>query len=453
MTREHPNILILMSDEHRADVAGFAGNHVVKTPTLDRLAERGVVFRNAYAPSPICMPCRQALMSGRLPKSIGCLGFGDDLPPGSMTFARWFAQHGYRTVCAGKLHHMGPDQMQGWTSRPAGDLEVSGRYLEVDSKAEAMWRFKRRYNKWSYAEEVRRAGPGLSPYAVFDQQWTDTAIHVIDQHFVDSLYEKATPELPILLKVSLLQPHYPFLAPQQLLDYYLDRVEVYDEPSPDHPGLTMGRQVRLGEDVSHDDARRATAAYYAMIETVDQRFAQVLHALEAAGQDLDDWVIVYLSDHGDMLGQHGVWEKTQFFEGSVRVPFLITSPKRFSPGRVDQNVGLCDLFATLCHLAGLPCPDGLDSRSLSPLLSREHTDESVWSGDGDEAVSQYRGNLMIKRGALKYLLFPGIGPEVLFDLDADPSETTDFADQPEYRDRLKGMRSRARELGYEPYSC
>ena len=125
---KRPNILFLMSDQHRADVAGFAGDTVVRTPTLDELARTGVVFRNAYTPSPICIPGRQCLMSGQLPKTCNCEGW-IDLAPGYRTFAREFSRRAYTTVASGKLHHIGPDQMQGWRTRIAPDAEISDAYI------------------------------------------------------------------------------------------------------------------------------------------------------------------------------------------------------------------------------------------------------------------------------------------------------------------------------------
>jgi choline-sulfatase len=122
---ERPNIRFLMSDEHRPDVTGYAGDPVIRTPVLDRLAASGVVFDNAYTPSPICVPGRQSLMSGQLPRTAGCEQFGQDLAPGHMTFARRFAQWGYATVVSGKLHHQGADQMQGWTRRISGDISIA----------------------------------------------------------------------------------------------------------------------------------------------------------------------------------------------------------------------------------------------------------------------------------------------------------------------------------------
>ena len=180
--------------------------------------------------------------------------------------------------------------------------------------------------------------------------------------------------------------------------------------------------------VSDDTIRRATAAYYGMVETIDTYYGRVLQRLRDLGENLDDWIIIYTSDHGEMLGEHGIWEKTRFYEASVRVPLIIRWPKSFAGGRIiNENVNLCDLFATLCDLAGLEIPAGLDSRSLLPLLQGN---AAAWN---NESISQMgKDHVMIKRDALKYQYY-GEHPEVLFDLKTDPRETTNVATIPAYK--------------------
>ena len=441
---ERPNILFLMSDEHRPDVTGYEGDEVVQTPTLDALAETGVVFRNAYTPSPICVPGRQCLMSGQLPKTCGCEGWFD-LEPNYMTFARQFSRYAYSTVCCGKLHHQTWDQMQGWTSRPAGDLSVTGVYME-DKVDEEFERFGRPFSdiKWNDTKEVLRAGVGNSQITVNDEFWTEAALNSIERHFNDAQYDRENPNKPMMLKVSLIAPHYPYQIDEERFGYYLNRVEPFlDQQVSDHPFLSK-RQVRPGTDASERELRRATAAYYGMVDHIDTMYGSVLDQIEHVGQDLDDWIIIYTSDHGEMLGEHGIWEKQKFYEASARVPLVIRWPKGFEGGRViNENVNLCDLFATLCDLSGIPTPEGLDSRSLVPLLKGEDTS---WS---NETVSQFSRNVMIKQDHLKYQYYPDM-PEVLFDLEKDPSENTDFIDDPSYSDHLERFRSRLAELGHGP---
>lgn len=435
-----PNILFLMSDEHRFDVAGYSGDRIVRTPVLDRLAEDGVVFANAYTPSPICIPARQCLMAGQLPRTCGCEKYGDDLPPGSMTFARQLAENGYETVVSGKLHHMGTDQMQGWTRRISGDMHIHSSYL---GKRAQESRRPMGDVKWSDVKEIARAGVGRGQCVSHDEYAVEGALQFIEDYFCDPYYDREQTH-PLLLKVSLLQPHYPYMTSEEKFTYYLNRVEPYvNEKVFDHPFLSQ-RQVRPGVDASERELRRATAAYYGMVETIDSMYGQVLEALRRVGQNLDDWIIVYTSDHGEMLGQHGVWEKQKFFEASARVPLIIRYPKRFaSGGVVNENVNLCDLFATLCELTGTDTPSGLDSRSLLPLM------EGRAEGWDNETVSQFGGrNLMIKRDHLKYQYYGEDIPEVLFDLHRDPGETTNYLADPVYAEDVRAFRERRSVYGF-----
>lgn len=440
---KRPHILFLMSDEHRADVAGFAGNEVVRTPTLDKLAETGVVFNNAYTPSPICVPGRQCMMSGQLPKTCGCEGWRD-LAPGYRTFASEFARYAYTTTCAGKLHHQGIDQMQGWRNRIAGDLEIGdGSVRDAIPEEFAKYKPAPGTGKWGNQREVEEARPGDGPYQLFDRRVLNGTLEYFDRYFRDPLYLRPGNHRPLLYKMSLLQPHYPYFTDQRRFDYYHQRVPIYTDTPCDHPVLSLSQQNKPVSP-SQDAIRNATACYYGMIDTIDDYYGQALNRLELLGEDLDDWIIVYTSDHGEMLGQHGIWEKTRFYEASARVPLIIRWPKGFQGGRViDENVNLCDLFATLCDLAGLDIPPGLDSRSLAPLLKGESTH---WR---NESISQYNGHhVMIKQDALKYQYYGEEIPEVLFDLSTDPGETRNVLEEPEYADATSSFRKRLAELGH-----
>lgn len=446
---KHPNVLFLMSDEHRFNVSGFYGNSIIRTPNLDRLAKDAVVFDNAYTPSPICVPGRQAMMTGNFPRDIGCERFGADIEPNSMTWARKFSQHGYAAVCCGKLHHTGPDQMQGWSKRPFGDMDIAP--WAIEGKSEPDFQENRalaKGNKWSDTKECLRAAIGKGRYQVFDELTTESALSVLDNHFLDPMYDRPAKDQPLLLKVSLLQPHYPYFAEEDLFRYYLNRVEPYlYEEVFDHPFLSQ-RQVSVDGELKERDLLRATAAYYAMVEKLDQHFGRVLDKLEHCGQNLDDWVIVYTTDHGEMLGEHGIWEKQKFFEGSARVPLFIRYPKSFKHRRVQENVNLCDLFSTFTELCNLtPSEEELRSRSLVPLMKG---DKAEWNNVyHDESVSQFGSkNLMIKRGALKYQYYGEDAPEVLFDLDKDPSEKKNFINDAAYSEKVPLFRKRAKELGF-----
>lgn len=430
-----------MSDEHRADVTGYEGNSIIRTPVLDELASTGVVFSNAYTPSPICIPGRQSIMAGQFPRTTGCEKFGEDLSPGYMTYARKFAQYGYTTAVSGKLHHNGPDQFQGWTNRISGDI---GSIQTIEGCiSEEFERYKTPRNKWSQSKEVYKAGIGKGPGADHDEYAVKGVLNFIESYFNSSYYDRSQ-VAPLLLKVSLVQPHYPYLTDEEKFTYYLNRVKPYvNQEVSEHPFLSKW-QVAFDDHVAERDLRRATAAYYGMIETIDKHYGTVMNALHHVGQDLDDWIIVYTSDHGEMLGEHGVWEKQKFYEGSARVPLIIRWPKGLSGGKiVTENVNLCDLFATLADLANLDIPSNLDSRSLVKLMEGQ---AQTWD---NEAISQFGGtNLMIKQDHLKYQYYGTDMQEVLFDLKRNPEETINYVNFEEYAIKIEQFRIRSAELGF-----
>ena len=462
---DRPHILILMSDEHRADVAGFAGDSVVRTPTLDWLAEGGVVFQNAYTPSPICVPSRQCILAGQYPRSCGCEGWVD-LEPGYRTYPREFARHGYRTVACGKMHLLGPDQLQGWQQRPVGDVSCSRVPDPAPDYRSAIPDVQdddelnvAGMSKWSDRKEIYRAGPGR--VRLEDRMSTEGLRHWIDDAFAGTWYDRHQPERPSLLYLGLHDPHYPYICDEDAFRYYLPRVKPFACETPfDHPFLGLSpwppETLEAGVDISQRAVQRARAAYYAMVEGMDRHCAQVLESLRLAGEDLDEWIIVYLSDHGDQLGEHGVWEKQKFFEGSARVPFVIRAPKYLPAGKtIDANVSLVDLFPTLCELAGVPVPEGLDGVSLADL-AHGRQQYRVHGDTQDEVCSfflqQGYSNGMIKQGALKYQWYhherTGEMPEVLFDLARDPTESVNLIDDARYTHEKARFRARRDALGY-----
>jgi choline-sulfatase len=412
------NILFLMADEFRFDAAGFGGNSVARTPNLDRLAAGARIFENAHTPSPVCVPGRQCLATGKYAHQIDCERFSDDIAPGSQTFARWFSDHGYYTVVCGKLHHRGPDQMQGWMHRIGAETAVRWPSQYADRS-----QIGRR--KWAGAADLKNAGTGVSPLGIHDDYSVRGARDFLR---MQPLYAVPT-DIPLLMMVSLQQPHFPLLTEPDLLEYYHDRVPVYwDEPRAGHADLDKGR---LGpeEGVSEEDARRATAAYYGMVEQTDRRIGEVIRALEEAGHNLDEWTIIFTGDHGEMLGQHGLWEKRKFYNASVKVPLFVRGPG-IEPGRTAQICNLVDIFPTLTRLAGLPTPDGLSGSSLFA------------TGRDETTFSQYNGEqYMVREGLWKYLRFPDTD-EVLFDLSSDPGEQTNRAQDPACAARLASLRAK-----------
>jgi len=462
---DRPNVLVLMTDEHRPGVLGFAGDDVARTPTLDHLAETGVVFENAYTPAPSCVPARQSLRTGKLPRTWGQDGMDAFEDPEYRTLPLQFARHGYMTASGGKEHYRGWNQHVGWRKR-LGPTPMKQHGIgsgQVPDPAPSAFEGEKNLGdwKWSDATEIKRAGVGESRTQVQDRRVVEGVEQYVREFSSSPYYDRAQPDTPLLLKTSLIEPHYPFFVPDEdRFTYYLNRVDPFVEgPGDFHPVLSSGHTVVPAEDVSERDLRRVTAAYYAMVEHVDDLFGRVLDALRENGEDLDKWMIVFTADHGEMLGERGLWQKSQFWEPSVGVPLVVRWPAAFEPHTVEANVSLCDLYATLCDLADVPVPSGLDSRSLRPLLEGN---TATWHDHhGDEVVSQNVGNgaltgdiesqdLMIKREDLKYCFYGEEVPEVLFDLDRDPGETTNHIDDPAYADAVEQFRQRRAELGYGP---
>lgn len=418
------NVLFLMADEFRHDAAGFAGKRFASTPCLNALAEGAAIFTNAYSPSPLCVPARQCLATGLYPGHAGCLNFGDDLEPGAATFARHFSEHGYYTVCCGKLHHRGPDQMQGWLHRIGAEQAVRWPAAYAD-------RVQIGRKKWRGAKDIFEAGVGISPLGLADDLATTGACDFLRMHFGGR--NDLPPDIPVMLMVSLQQPHFPLLAPQELFEKYLPRVSVLEAVGPSgHPVLDQGR-LRPADGLLYSDFCRATAAYAAMVEQTDTRFAQVLSTLREVGQNPDEWLIVFCADHGDMLGEHGLWGKRKFYEGSVRVPLFVRAPG-VPPSTIPQNVNLVDIFPTLCQLTGLPIPTGLDGHDLF-VASEKDTTFSQLGAD----------QWMIKRGPWKLLLFPEFG-DVLFHLDDDPWEIVNRIADPECQCLIEELKEAGKAL-------
>jgi choline-sulfatase len=462
---DSPNVLILMNDEHRPDVAGFAGDDVVRTPTLDHLAETGTVFENAYTPAPVCVPARHSMRTGQLPKTWDRFGFEAFEDPEYRTLPLQFGRHGYMTAGGGKEHYFGWNQHVGWRKR-IGPTPMKQHGVGADRIPDpepGAFEGQGRNWKWSAAKEVKRAGVADSRTQVQDRRVTEGVEQYVREFFTGPYYDRAQPDTPLLLKTSLIEPHYPFFASEaDSFEYYLNRVEpTVEDPEEFHPVMSEARTggecriVRPGEDVTEREIRRATAAYYAMVERVDDLFGRVLDALEAAGEDLDEWVVVFTSDHGEMLGERGMWGKGQFYEPSARVPLIVRYPERFDPGTVEENVSLCDLYATLCDLADVPVPADRDSRSLVPLMAGETagwTNEAVVQdvSNGSLTDGVESEHLMIKRDHLKYCYFGEDNEEVLFDLEADPGETTNRIEEDAYAEAVGAFRERRAELGYGP---
>jgi len=439
-----PHILIFIDDEHRPDILPIEGNPNIRTPTLDRFIDQGAYFRNAYTPSPICVPARQCFLTGNYLEKCGTRGYGIPLPSEVVTIPGHLSRYGYHPVAAGKMHFAdGSDQMHGWYERIGRDIRGRNGYEPADDPLHQATTFHEEgTGKWSQAKEITNARVGMSSFMKQDKYTVDGALMYLDEFFVDATHDRPG-EGPLLLAVSLGCPHYPYQCPEELFNYYMQRVKPRVEDLPENFDCDNFFKIKVGKDVTYREAHRATAAYYGMIEWADTQFGRVISKLEALNV-LDDFVIVFLSDHGEMLGEKGLWEKQQYFDSSVRVPFFISWPQKFNRGSsiIKENVSLVDLFPTLCEIAQVPIPSGLDGRSLVPLMEGR---SDGWSNEVySELYHPLNGpSVMVKQDNMKYFRFEGRDwPEQLFNLDADPSENHNLIDNKAHVDDVKRLRAK-----------
>ena len=440
--RDRPHILLVMVDQLAAAFLPAYGHPVTKTPNIDRLAEGGVVFENAYTPSPLCAPSRASFMTGLLPSKTGVYDNSAEFPSSLPTFAHYLRLEGYRTCLSGKMHFVGADQLHGFEERLTTDVYPGDFGWTPD------WSKPGERVDWWYhnMSSVKEAGVAeITNQLEYDDE--------VAFHAVRRLYDYARFEgdAPLFLCASFSHPHDPYVARQRFWDLY-DEDEI-DMPAA--PGLPqdphsqrLWRDCAMDEvEVTEDDVRRSRHGYYASVSYVDEKIGEVLDAFEACGL-ADDSVVIFTSDHGDFLGEHGLFYKMSFREHASRVPLIVSAPGRFAPRRVREPVSLLDVLPTLADLARpglsseLAAP--IDGRSLLPLL-----DGAPESEDG-AALGEYLAEsalgpmLMIRRGRWKFI-HAASDPDQLFDLEDDPLELVNLAGEPAHADVVAAFRAEVAE--------
>ncbi|HLX97676.1 MAG TPA: choline-sulfatase [Roseiarcus sp.] len=422
MTAKAPNILIVMADQMAPAFLPIYGHGLVRAPNMLSLARDGIVFDSAYCASPLCAPSRASFMSGLLPSRTCVYDNAAEFAAGIPTFAHGLRARGYRTILSGKMHFCGPDQLHGFEERLTTDI------YPADFNWTPDWDRPEHRPSWYHnMGSVRDAGTCVrSNQLDFDDEAAFMAERAIFDH------ARSKDRRPFLLAASFSHPHDPFAIPRQYWDLYRD--EDIDMPAPGAALDPHSRRLRHvcamdAEPVTEAQVRAARRAYYGAIAYVDDLVGRLMGALRSAGL-AEDTIVILTSDHGEMLGERGLWYKMSFFEGSSRVPLVIANPGRFGPRRVAASVSLIDLMPTLVELAGgtvqsLGVPT--DGRSLAPHLRG--------AGGHDEAIGEYLAEgaiapiAMIRRGAFKFIHSPA-DPDQLYDLARDPGERANLADDP-----------------------
>lgn len=438
-----PNILMIMADQLTAKVLSFYGSsRSAKTPNLDRLARDGHVLQNAYCPFPICAPSRQAMLTGKLASELGVYDNGAEFCSAQPTFVHHLRNAGYYSALCGKAHFVGADQLHGYEERlttdvyPA-DLAWTPRW---DNDAE-IYPFEN--SGKTGIKALTLSGPVATSLNIeFDDEVCFTACKRLRDC---ARYKKGQ---PFFLNVSFGSPHDPYQSTPAFWELYTDEeIGMPDQPSvpydrQDPHTRQLYRHIGKIDWVPDDDTIvRSRRGYYAAVSYVDYQVGRLLDTLRECGF-YDNTIVIFTSDHGDMIGERGIWFKQTMYEQAVRVPLLFWGPGRVAPGRTEGSVSLVNLFSTILDCAGI------DSRAVSGV------GESIWplvTGISNETpaciycehtdANALSPILMVRRGRYKYVHSERWGCQ-LFDLENDPNEVKNRIDEPE----LEGEKTSLRQL-------
>jgi choline-sulfatase len=442
---DRPNIVLLQADQLAAGALRAYGNQVVRAPHLDRLAAEGVVFDRAYCNSPLCAPSRASMLTGLLPSAVGAFDNAADFSSSVPTFAHHLRRAGYRTALVGRMHFVGPDQLHGFDERLTSDVYPATYDMVPD------WRLpdEVRLPWYHNADSVLEAGVAVATVQRdFDEEVTFRSLrYLADQA------RRPGPE-PFLLVSSFIHPHDPYEPPAEHWHRY-DGVEIdlpqvpalpLDELDPHSRRLRAMCELDVHEPTT-DQVRRARRAYYASVSFVDDQVGRILDRLEELGLR-ENTVVIVTSDHGELLGERGLWYKMSPFEDSTRVPLIVSAPGRLAPRRVADVVSLVDVLPTLVEVAGgdpVAGGDGSSIWSLAAGLQRIAPGQAVieYLAEGVSAPQ-----LTLVQDHLKLVLCAG-DPDQLYDLQTDPDELTNLATDPAWapaRDRLRAALLEGRDL-------
>ena len=416
------NIVFLFSDEHTSTMMGNSGHPVVRTPYLDRLAEQSYTFNNAYCNSPICTPSRLSLLTGRYPHQIGAWDLGAIADRRYPTWGDYLMEAGYETVLCGRTHFNGSDRLLGFSDRLLDDLP---RWCNASGRAPRRTPDERRGSNSHVAE----CGPGDHEHTRYDRNVTDLA--------VDFLREKAdsSDDTPFLLYCGFMHPHFPLIAPPEFFSWYdpdtLELPATWNEPLESQHPIIQHHRWAWRNDIPPPEAvvRCALASYYALVSSLDAQIGRILEAIDTSPLS-ENTVVIYTSDHGEMAGHHGIWQKQCFYEPAVKVPLMLRLPSG-GTARVAQNVSLVDVLPTLLEIAGSETPSDLPGDSLLGI-ARHHSDETTRTVFSEyHHMGMLNAGFMLKREDYKLCYYVGSEPQ-LFNVKADPLENDDLASKPEY---------------------
>ena len=429
-----PNILIFMVDQLNGTLFPDGPAEWLYAPNLKKLAARSTRFQNAYTASPLCAPGRAAFMSGQLPSDTGVYDNAAEFMSSIPTYAHHLRRAGYQTCLTGKMHFVGPDQMHGFEERLTTDIYPADFGWTPDYRKPG-----ERIDWWYHnMGSVTGSGVGeISNQMEYDDEVAYNATHKVYD------YARGKDDRPWCMTVSFTHPHDPYVARKKYWDLYEDcehllptvpAMEYEDHDA--HSQRIFDANDWRSFDISEDDIKRSRRAYFANISYLDDKIGEVMEALDSTDQEA---IILFVSDHGDMLGERGLWFKMSFFDGSARVPMMIFAPD-MKPGLIKTPVSNIDVCPTLCDLAGVdmsevePWTTGQSVRPMGQGIERTEPVAIEYA-----AEASYAPMVSLRYGKWKYNRCK-LDPDQLFDMDADPHELTNLAEVPAHqgtRDQLR----------------
>ncbi|MCB1740933.1 MAG: sulfatase-like hydrolase/transferase [Gammaproteobacteria bacterium] len=434
------NLILICSDEHNREITGCYGNDIVRTPNLDALAARGTRFDNAYTNCPICVPARASLATGRYAHQIRKWDNGHPYFGEPRSFGHRLIEHQRQVAAIGKLHYRSTRDPNGW-SEEIGTLHV---IEEIGDIAGCIR--KDMLPRRTAHNLARQAGRGDSSYQRYDNSSADNAVKWLERA------ASQPSEQPWMLYVGFVMPHFPLVARPEFFDLYppesLPWPRAYARSErPDHPVLRELARIQCYDDYFDEQTVRiARAAYFGMVTHLDKCVGRVLETLERTGLASTTRVI-YTSDHGDNLGNRGMWGKSNMFEESAAVPMLMAGPQVPAGGRVEAPVSLVDAYPTILESVGIELDQSeretLPGHSLLRIANGEIPQRTVLSEY--HAVGAMTGMFMIRDGHYKYVHYVGQRPQ-LFDLQNDPHEQQDLANVPEHAGTLARCEAKLRDV-------
>ena len=433
----HPNILIFMVDQLNGTLFPDGPAEWLHAPNLKKLAARSTRFQNAYTASPLCAPGRAAFMSGQLPSGTGVYDNAAEFASSIPTYAHHLRRAGYQTCLSGKMHFVGPDQLHGFEERLTTDIYPPDFGWTPD------YRKPGERIEWWYHNMGSVTGAGVAE--ISNQMEYDDEVAY---HATRKVYDLARgqDDRPWCLTVSFTHPHDPYVARKKYWDLYEDCEHLLPEVGAIPYEKQDAHSKRIFDandwrsfDITEEDICCSRRAYFANISYLDDKIGEVMDALEATRQEA---IILFISDHGDMLGERGLWFKMSFYEGSSRVPMMVAAPS-MEPGLVTTPVSNIDVCPTLCELAGVSMED------VMPWTTGESLVHLGQGGDRETPVmmeyaaeASYAPMVSLRYGKWKYNRCV-LDPDQLFDLEADPYELINLAQEPGHQGTVQTLRAKA----------